>query len=120
MIEPLENLPDGVIGFKAVGTVEPDDYRNVLDPAIEAAGGDLRLVFVVGDDFDRYSLGAIWQDTKLGASHSPKYWKRVAMVTNHDWLAHAVSLFSSLLPGEAKVFAVDQQDAAIAWAAEAD
>lgn len=119
MIEPLENLPEGVIGFRAVGTVEPDDYRNVLDPAIDAAAGDgVRLVYVLGDDFDRYSLGALWQDAKLGSTRSPKTWERVAFVTNHDWIGHAANVFAPLMPGEFKVFPLEQTDEAIGWAAE--
>lgn len=119
MIEPLENLPAGVIGFRAVGTVEPDDYKNVLDPAIDAAAATdgVRFVYVVGDDFDRYSLGALWQDGKVGVTHSPKVWKRVAFVTNHDWLGHAVSIFAPIVPGEVKVFPLEQQDEAVTWAA---
>lgn len=119
MIEPLENLPDGVVGFRAVGIVEPDDYRNVLDPAIDAAAaaGGIRFVYVVGDDFDRYSLGAIWQDAKVGASQSPKAWKRVALVTNHDWLSHSAAVFAPLMPGEVKIFDIGQTDAAIEWVA---
>lgn len=120
MIEPLENLPEGVIGFRAVGVIEPDDYKNVLDPAVEsaAANGPVRLVLVIGDDFDRYSLGAMWQDTKLGTSHSLKTWGRVAFVTNHDWIAHAAKIFAPLMPGEVKVFDVEQVDEAAAWAAQ--
>ncbi|MFT4048583.1 MAG: STAS/SEC14 domain-containing protein [Solirubrobacterales bacterium] len=120
MIEPLENLPDGVIGFRAIGVIEPDDYKTVLDPAVDAAAADgpLRIVFVIGDDFDRYSLGALWQDTKLGMSHGLKAWSRVAFVTNHDWIAHAASIFAPLMPGELKLFPVDQVDEAAVWAAE--
>lgn len=101
--------------------IEPDDYKNVLDPAIETAhaGGDpIRLVLVIGDDFDRYSLGALWQDTKLGATHRLKTWGRVAFATNHDWLAHTAAIFAPLMPGEVKVFPVEQVDEAAAWAAE--
>lgn len=119
MIEPLENLPDGVIGFRAVGTIEPDDYKDVLDPAIDAAtqGGEkVRLVYVIGDDFDRYTVGALWQDSKLGAGHNIRSWERVAFVTNHDWLGHAAALFAPVIPGEIKVFPLEEQDAAVAWA----
>lgn len=121
MIEPLENLPEGVIGFRAIGVIEPDDYKNVLDPAIETAtaGGDpVRLVIVIGDDFDRYSLGAMWQDTKLGTTHSLKTWGRVAFVSNHDWIVHATKIFAPIMPGEVKTFDVEQVDEAAVWAAE--
>lgn len=120
MIEPLENLPAGVIGFRAVGKVEPDDYRNVLIPAIESAGDQIRLIYVLGEDFDSYSLGAIWQDTKLGLSQSPKHWKRIAFVTDHDWLRHGAAVFGPLVPGDFKLFEPGELDAAIAWTAATD
>lgn len=118
MLEPLENLPDGVIGFRAVGTVEPDDYKNLLDPAVDASTDGVRLVYLLGDDFDRYSLGALWQDAKLGGGHSLKTWKRVAVVTNHDWISHSLALFSAMLPGKVQVFPPEELDAAIAWTAD--
>lgn len=37
MIRMLEGLPDGVIGFEAIGEVHGKDYRDVLDPALEQA-----------------------------------------------------------------------------------
>ena len=119
MIEPLENLPAGVIGFRATGTVEPADYDNVLEPAIESAragGGKVNMVYVIGEDFDRYSLGALWKDAKLGAS-SPRSWNRLALVTDHDWLGQAVSIMGFLIPGDVKVFELSEQDGAIKWAA---
>jgi hypothetical protein len=89
MIEALTGLPPGVIGFEAVGEVHADDYRDVLLPAIDAAAetGEVRLVFVLGDRFDGYSMGAAWQDAKLGAHHL-KAWKRTAIVTDVDWLTN--------------------------------
>jgi hypothetical protein len=38
-----------------------------------------------GQDFDSYSAGAAWADTKLLAS-SGKGWKKVAIVSDADWL----------------------------------
>ena len=88
MIEPLEGLPAGVIGFRAVGTIEASDYRDVLDPAIDAAVAEhdrIDLVFVMGDEFDHYSLGAMLQDAKL-VSVPHEAWGRAAFVTNHEVL----------------------------------
>ena len=51
MIEPLENLPAGVIGFRAVGRVEASDYRDVLVPALDAVlreHGRINVVLVIG------------------------------------------------------------------------
>lgn len=119
MIEPLENLPAGVIGFRAVGIVEPDDYKTTLDPAVEAqlaTQDKINLVYVIGDDFDRYSVGALWQDTKLGA-RPPHQWGRVALVTDHDWLHHAMSIFAPITPGDCRTFPLTELEFATAWAA---
>jgi hypothetical protein len=35
MIEPLSDLPDGVIGFRFSGHVSKDEYRSVLLPALK-------------------------------------------------------------------------------------
>ena len=37
MIEPLEGVPSGVLGFEAIGEVEASDSIGVLVPAVEAA-----------------------------------------------------------------------------------
>lgn len=119
MIEPLDDMPAGTLGFRAVGTVEPDDYKTVLTPAVESTIAEhhkVNLVYVIGDDFDRYSLGAMWQDTLLGF-HKPSVWGRIAFVTNHDWLAHAGAIFAPITPGELKVFPLERQDEAVAWVA---
>ena len=120
MIEPLEGLPAGVIGYRAVGTIEASDYRDVLDPAIDAAVAEhdrIDLVFVMGDEFDHYSLGAMLQDAKL-VSVPHETWGRAAFVTNHEVLAGIATAFGGLVPGEFRVFPLAQQDAAIAWVAE--
>lgn len=121
MIEPLEGLPAGVIGFRAVGTIEASDYRDVLDPAIDAAiaeHGSVDLVVVMGDEFDRYSFGAMVEDAKL-VGRPLSAWKRAAFVTDHDVLAGIATAFGGLVPGDFRVFRLDQQDEAIAWVAEA-
>jgi hypothetical protein len=119
MIEPLNDLPDGVIGFAAVGQIHSDDYKDVLVPGIEAAAekGPVRLVYILGDRFEGYSTGAAWQDTKLGLHHLAK-WKRVALVTDVDWIEHLAKVFGWMIPGDFKLFAFADRDAAIAWAAE--
>lgn len=37
MIRLIDQLPDNVIGFEAVGEVRASDYDTVLDPAVDAA-----------------------------------------------------------------------------------
>jgi hypothetical protein len=118
MLQPLDELPPGVIGFEAVGEVEADDYERVLDPAVDAAAGDgrIRLVYVLGHRFTGYSAGAAWQDTRLGLTHL-KAWDRLALVSDLDWVEHLVGLFGWMVPGDVKLFGLNELPRAIDWAA---
>ena len=119
MIEKLEDLPDSVIGFRAVGTVESSDYQSVVDPAIEAAiaeGRRVNLVFVLGDEFERYSLGAMWQDALLEGKPQ-RTWGRIALVTDHSLIGEIIHGIAFLFPFDLRIFAVAAQEEAIEWAA---
>ncbi len=118
-IETIPNLPAGTIGFRAVGVVHSDDYKQVLDPAIDAAVAaheKVNLVYVLGDGFDRYSLGAMWQDARMvGVPRDT--WGRLALVTDHTGLGEAVHLLAFLIPGEFRVFPATGEADAIEWVA---
>jgi hypothetical protein len=116
VLEAITGLPDGVIGFEAVGKVDADDYRDTLIPGLEAQSGPLRLVYVLGDRFTGYTSGAAWQDTKLGLDHHGK-WHRAAIVTDAEWVNHLASAFGWMVPGAFEVFPLSERDAAIAWVA---
>jgi hypothetical protein len=116
MMQELADLPAGVIGFEATGKLRAEDYRDLLLPAIErAASGDLRIVIVISD-FDGLTGGALWQDLKMGIEHM-RGWKRIALVTDIDWMIHMTSMFGWMTPGEVKHFPVAERDAAISWVA---
>jgi hypothetical protein len=117
MLEPLPDLPDGVIGFEAIGKVEAGDYNTQLIPAIEAASaspGGIRLVYVLGDRFDGYTAGGACQDVKLGLHHHSN-WRRCAIITDAEWVIHVAQLLGWMVPGEVTVFPLDQHDEAVAW-----
>ena len=80
---------------------------------------DVRLLYVVGDDFESYSPGALWADTKLWASRV-KAWKKVAIVSDADWLENSVTAFGWLVPGQFRVFDSDDVDDAKMWLAGLD
>jgi len=117
VIAELDGLPAGVIGCEASGKIAAEDYRDVVLPALERAArsGDVRFVIVMRD-FDGISGDAIWQDLKVGFEHL-RSWKRIALVTDIDWMAHATDLFGWMTPGETKTFPLDERDQAIAWVA---
>ena len=122
MIRVLNDMPAGVLGLEAIDDVEEEDYEDVLIPAVEAAiaeHGKVRLVYVLGPDFDEYEEEAVWEDLKLGARH-PSSFERIAVVTDAKWVGPAMKVFSILLPGQARAFRLADREAATHWAATGD
>jgi hypothetical protein len=117
MIEVLDGMPAGVIGFEASGKLQAEDYRDVLLPALEAAAdaGEVRFVIVI-PDFDGMSGGALWQDLRIGVEHL-RAWKRIALVTDIEWMAKLTALFGWMSPGQTQHFSMARRDEAIAWVA---
>lgn len=119
MIRLLSDMPAGVLGLEAVDDVEKEDYENVIVPAVKAAiaeHGKVRLVYVLGRDFDDYEGDAVWEDLKLGAQH-PASFERMAIVTDARWAGPGVKVFSVLWPGQARAFPLSELEAAKRWAA---
>lgn len=118
MIEPIENLPDGVLGFRADGQITASDYTDVLKPAVDAVikrGDDVRIVIEFGS-WSGMSGGALWEDLKMGIERFTK-WKRIALVTDVEWMRRATDLFGWLTPGDVKTFKSSERDAALVWVA---
>ena len=118
MIQELSDMPSGVIGFEAGGKLRAEDYRDVVLPALERAAqtGEVRFVIVIRD-FQGMSGGAVWQDLKMGIEHL-RAWKRIALVTDIEWMTRLTDLFGWMTPGETRTFPVDQKQEAIEWVAE--
>ena len=116
MLTLIEGLPEGVVGVEAGGKVAAEDYEQVLRPAIEASGDKVRLLYVLGHDFPDYTAGAAWEDAKLGLGHL-RSWERIAIVSDADWLRHAIHGLGWLMPGEVKIFGVSELDRAREWVA---
>ena len=120
MIELITDLPDRVLGLKASGEVTADDYKSVLVPAIEeklSAQKKVRLLYVIGDEFEGYSGGAAWEDAKVGMKHLTSF-ERVAVVTDVDWIENMIKAFGFALPGEVRVFDDDDLEDARQWISE--
>ncbi len=117
MLELIPDLPDQVLGVRAIGDVEDDDYDDVLVPAIEdrlSRHDKIRLLYVLGPEFDGYEADAMWEDAKLGAKTFTSY-ERIAVVTDSSLVRRSVKAFGWLMPGDVKTFAVADLDAATDW-----
>jgi hypothetical protein len=121
MIERIDGMPVGTVGLRASGKLSRDDYRNVLEPALEegVASGELRLLFVL-TDFDGLEHGAWIEDAKTGLNawvRDHAAWKRFALVTDVEWVAKAMRMFAWLTPGEVIVRDLEGLEEARVWVA---
>lgn len=117
MLTLTTDLPAGVVGIEATGEIDEHDYVDVLRPAIDAAltGRDkIRLLYVLGKDFEGYEHDAIWEDAKLGAEFFTAF-ERVAVVTDATWVRRSVKLFGWMIPGEFRHFPLSDLAAAREW-----
>jgi SpoIIAA-like len=124
MVEQLQDLPEDTIGFRLSGRITRDEYRTMLDPVVARLdrGETLNLLVVADDDFHGLDLPALWEDVKAAGSVGLKHrkaWRRLALVTDKDWLRHAMSAFGWAYPGEAKVFEPSALDDARSWVSSA-
>lgn len=117
MIERIPDLPDGVLGLSASGTVTADDYEATLIPAVNEAtsgGQKARFLYVLGDDFEGYDAKAALDDMKLGG-HTWGDFEKIAFVTDHSVYRSLVHGFGFLMPGEVRVYPMAELDAAKEW-----
>ena len=115
MIKQLSGLPAGVIGFEVTGTVTAEDFRDVILPAVDTAArsGDVRFMIVI-PEFRGMTPGALWEDLRVAMENFQK-WKRIALVTDIEWMHQMTSLFGWMTPGEVKTFPASERDQATAW-----
>jgi hypothetical protein len=125
MLEEIPDLPPNTIGFRASGTITRDEYHDQIVTALRSAleHGTVNVMFETAPDFKGLDLGALWEDTKaartIGLKHLSDF-GRIAVVTDKDWMRHAVAAFGWLSPGEYRVFEPGQGDEARRWLAGVD
>jgi len=121
MIEVMPDMPEGVFGIRASGRLHGDDYREIR-PAWEehVKTGEIRMVEVVAPDYEGVGPGGLIEDLKLGFGSLIQHhsaFKRIAVVSDKDWIAHALHAFAWMFPGELALFSLDELERAKEWAA---
>lgn len=121
MIEVLPDMPQGVTGIRVSGRLSGQDLRE-FRPAMEKQlkTGEVRVVEVIASDFEGYGPGGLVEDLKVGFGmvwphHSA--FKRIAVVSDKEWVAHTLHALAWMVPGEFAVFGLDEFDRATEWAA---
>src|SRR5262245_29326868 len=120
MVEPLDGMQPRTLGFRISGKLTRDEYFQLLDPVNELLerGEQVSFLVVMDDDFHGLDLGALWEDVKAAGSVGLKHrsaWERFAVVTDKDWVRHAISAFGWLSPGELRLFEPGELEVAKAW-----
>lgn len=113
MIELIEDFPRNVVGISVKGRVTKAECREILAPAIAKSRrwrDKIRLYYELGSRFP----GSGWDDLDLGFEHAACC-ERIAIVTDIAWVRLTVKAIRFLIPGEIRVFATLEADAARAW-----
>jgi hypothetical protein len=121
MIEMLPDMPEGVTGIRVSGRLRGDELRE-FKPAMEALmkTGEVRIVEVIASDYEGFGPGGLVEDLKLGfGTVLPHYsaFRRIAIVSDKDWVAHTMHALAWMVPGELAVFRPDELERAKEWAA---
>lgn len=120
MIEQIKNLPDNMVGFRALAMVTKEDFEHKVMPEVEkivAKTGKLNFMLILDTNVKDFTAGAWMQDALLGLKNLTK-WNRAAIVTDDTAIHQFTTVFSALVPGEFKGFKKIDMDLAVAWVSE--
>lgn len=121
MIETLADMPEGVNGIRVSGRITGDDIRS-FKPHMDTmlAGDELRFVEVIAPDYEGFGTGGLVEDLKQGFGvlfeHHAAF-KRIAVVSDREWVVHTLHALSWMVPGDLRIFGLDDLEAAKEWAA---
>jgi hypothetical protein len=119
MIERLTDLPAGVDGVRAAGTITREDYEHVVQPILEEArreGRRIRLLYQFGPGFEGFTAAGAWEDARLGLRYL-RLFERCAIVSDVGWIRESSRLLGAMLPCPVRVFADREWQEALAWLA---
>lgn len=121
MIEILPDMPKGVAGIRVSGRVRGDDLREFKPVMEDLLGtGEIRIVEVIAPDYEGFGPGGLVEDLKLGLGLLIKHhsaFKRVAVVSDAEWVARALHAFAWMVPGDLGLFGLGELEQAKEWAA---
>ncbi len=121
MIEELKGLPQGVTGIRVSGKITGEQMREFKPTMQKLLDSDqIRFVEVIDPDYSGFGPGGLLQDIRQGFGavfEHHKAFKRMAIVTDKEWIAHSLHALAWMVPGELELFTLDELDKATQWAA---
>jgi hypothetical protein len=120
MLEILKDMADKVVAGRASGQISGKDYADVLTPAVESSvkrHGKIRVLYQLSQDFSGFTVGAMFDDAKLGLRHRNSF-EKIAVIADVDWISRLVRFFSLMIPCPVKVSGNKDTSRAKAWLIE--
>lgn len=115
MIEILPESKGNIVGARARETLTGQDYKEVLIPRLERvleAEGKVRFLLDLAQDFQGWTLEALWDDAKFGWT-SRNHFEKFALVGGSLWIELGAKAGSFLMGGEVRTF--DRHHLQDAW-----
>ena len=119
MIELLPSPGPDVVAFRAGGTLTERDIEKAwasMDAALDESDSIGLYIEVV--ELKGATIGAIVTDVTTGLKNlgKLKHFKRIAVVTDAEWIQTAAKLEDWILPSiDIRAFSTAEDEAAIAW-----
>jgi hypothetical protein len=118
VIEFMAESGGNVLGVRATGKLSRADYRDSLMPRTQSLLDRfprLRVLFLMDEAFQGWSLGAAWTNTTFDVKHRRDF-EKVAMVGAPKWEERCVRTAATfLMNGELRTFRHDQLAEAWQW-----
>ncbi|QHS56786.1 STAS/SEC14 domain-containing protein [Mucilaginibacter sp. 14171R-50] len=117
MLQFINDLEPHVVGIHATGEVTKEDIENVLMPRIDelvARQGEINYLLVLDTDVQNWTMGAWWNDIKVGLKNFTK-WNKIAVVSDQKGVQWVTDAFRFFVPGNSKGFSLAQLDQAVEW-----
>jgi hypothetical protein len=117
----MTDMPEGVTGIRVSGTVTGEELR-AFEPQMRQLldTDEIRFVEVIDPDYDGFGRGGLAEDIRMGFGVLFKHhsaFKRMAIVTDTDWIVHTLHVLAWMVPGELKIFGLGELEQAKQWAA---
>ncbi len=119
MLLLMTDVPAQVVGVRALGKVDKDEYERVLLPEFERVAkqfGEINFLFVLETNVSNITFGAWLDDIKAGLKHFTK-WRRIAIVTDQTAIKKITGFVGAFIPGEAHGYPISDIELAKAWVA---
>ncbi len=117
MLRLIDDLPAGVTGVQAMGTVSKEDYQDVLRPLLDQArreGRRVRFLYQLGPEFEKYTGAAAWEDTRIGVKYL-RLFERCAVVSDVSWVQAVARAIAAVMPCPVRVFENQALQQAVDW-----